>query len=84
MRKYKSKKVRLLLVLAILLVLGIGIGYSVLTEKLEVESSVAINEMKWDIGFSSSEDNGGSILSESSISDDGKTLTVMCNFGSNT
>ena len=84
MRRYKNQKFKLFLVLAILLVLGIGIGYSVLTEKLDVDSSVAINEMKWDIGFSSSEDNGGSILSESSISEDGKTLTVICDFGSNT
>ena len=84
MRKYKSKKIKLLLVLAILAILGVGIGYSVLTEKLDVESSVAINEMKWDIGFSSSEDNGGSILSESNISNNGKTLNVMCDFGSNT
>ena len=84
MKKYNQQKRNLFFIIAILFVLGIGIGYSVLTEKLDVESSVAINEMKWDIGFSSSEDNGGSILSESNISNNGKTLNVLCDFGSNT
>ena len=82
MRKYKNKKLKLLLILAILSILGIGIGYSALSEKLTIDSSVAINEMKWDIGFSAVEDNGGTVLSESTISEDGKTLTVLCDFGS--
>ena len=84
MRKYKNQKFNLILILVILLVLGIGVGYSALTEKLYIDGSVAIKEMKWDVGFSAIEDNGGTVLSESSISEDGKTLTVLCDFGSNT
>ena len=84
MRKYKNQKLNLLLILTILLVLGIGIGYSALTEKLDLDSSVAIKEMKWDVGFSDIEDNGGTVLSESTISEDGKAITVKCDFGSNT
>ena len=84
MKKYNQQKRNLFLIVAILFVLGIGIGYSALTEKLYIDGSVAIKEMKWDVGFSAIEDNGGSVLSESSISEDGKTLTVLCDFGSNT
>ena len=83
MKRYKNQRLKLLLMLTVLSVFGIGIVYSALTEKLYIDSSVAINEMKWDIGFSSSEDNGGSALSESTISEDGKTLTVLCDFGAN-
>ena len=84
MRNYKKQKIQLILILTILLVLGIGIGYSALSEKLKFNSTISLSEINWDIGFTSVEDNGGTVLSESSILNDGKSITVLCDFGTNT
>ena len=84
MKRNRKTKRKLFITLVMLSILSIGLGYAIFTETLTISNSVAISEMKWDVGFSSVADNGGSVLSDSSISSDGKTLTVMCDFGSHT
>ena len=84
MKKNKKTKTKFFVTLAILFILSIGIGYAALTQKLTISHSVTINEMKWDVGFSSVSDNGGTILSESTISTDKKSITVTCDFGLST
>lgn len=40
--------------------------------------------MKWDIGFASATDNGGTITSIPTISSDKKSITISCNIGTST
>ena len=84
MRRNRKTKRKLFITLVMLSILSIGLGYAILTETLTISNSVAISEMKWDVGFSSVSDNGGTILSESTISTDKKSITVTCDFGLST
>lgn len=81
MKKYKKHKHKLYYLIIILLILCIGIGYAVLNETLTISNGIVLNEMKWDVGFSKIEDNSGDVKAEAEISNDGKTITVYCDFG---
>lgn len=81
MRKRHAQK-KFLLMSFLLIVVGLGIGYAILSQRLNISNSVLFDNMKWDVGFSSVADNGGTITSTSSISSDGKSITVNCDFGS--
>ena len=83
MKKYKKHKHKLYYLIIILLILCIGIGYAVLNETLTISNGIVLNEMKWDVGFSKIEDNSGDVKAEAEISNDGKTITVYCDFGVN-
>ena len=84
MKKYRQQKQKFYFILTLLLVVAIGIGYAVLTETLTISNAAKLNEMKWDIGFANVEDNGSTIDSEYEITNNGKTITVLCDFGSST
>ena len=42
------------------------------------------DSIKWDVGFSQTVDNGGTIKSTPTISDDKKSITIECNIGTST
>lgn len=78
--KKKEKKVLILLVI-LLVTIGIAIGYAVLTDQLKVKGSVNYETIKMDVGFSTTEDGGGTVSSSSSISEDKKSITITCDLG---
>lgn len=84
MKTYKQNNNKTIILLLILFAIGLGIGYAVLTEKLTIDSSVEYNSMKWNVGFVSATDGGGSITTTPSISQDKKTITITCNLGTST
>jgi hypothetical protein len=88
MRKTNDKRKFYMLVI-ILFVLGIGLGYAVLTEKLTISNVLSYDSMKWDVGFDqvielNSADYNNSLIANTSISSDKKSISLSCDLGSNT
>ena len=81
MNQYKSAKQNFYFIIALLCILSIGIGYAALTENLNVDQAINYVSMKWDVGFIEASDNGGTITSTSTISDDKKSISINCNIG---
>ena len=81
MKRYRRTKRQFYFVLFLLLIMSIGVGYSVLTERLTIDTSISYTSLKWNVGFSTANDNGGSVLADASISEDGKSLSVSCEIG---
>jgi hypothetical protein len=84
MNRYRQSKNNFYFIIVILFILGIGIGYAVLNERLTIDNTISYASMKWDVGFASVEDAGGTIESTGSISNDGKSINVSCNLGLST
>ena len=84
MNKYNQSKHNFYFIIVILFVLGIGIGYAVLSERLTIDNTISYDSMKWDIGFTSTSDNGGSVTSIPTISSDKKSITISCDLGTST
>lgn len=84
MKRYSQSKKKFYFILIMLFILSIGIGYAVLTEKLTIYNTVSYNSMKWDIGFSSASDNGGSVTAVPTISSNKKSLSIACDIGTST
>lgn len=84
MKRLEQQKMQFHCILIIFFALSLGLGYAILTEKLTIDNTISYNSMKWDIGFSSVVDNGGTILSNSTISNDQKTININCDLGTNT
>lgn len=83
-RKRKNEKKRTSVLIILLLVLALGIGYALLNESLKINSSVNYDTIKWDVGFYSTSDGGGTVKSQPSVSSDKKTLTISCEVGTST
>ena len=66
----KKDKRNLLLLFLLLFAFGIGLGYAVLSQQLQITNTVKYDSMKWNVGFDSAVDNGGSVNSNSEISSD--------------
>ena len=81
-QKKEKKKIHLFLFLFLLII--IGLGYAVLTGKLSINNSLNYDSIKWNVGFSQAVDNGGTIKSIPTISDDKKSITIECNIGTST
>ena len=84
MNRYKKQQQNFYFILSFLLILGLGIGYALLSEKLTLSNSISLSEMKWDVGFSNVEDNGSTISTTAEITNNGKSITVICDIGTNT
>ena len=56
MRRRNKSKNNLLILLLVLIVLGVGIGYAVLSERLTIDNTISYDSMKWDVGFTATED----------------------------
>ena len=61
MNRYNQAKHNFYFIIVMLFILGIGIGYAVLTERLTIDNTISYASMKWDVGFASVEDAGGTI-----------------------
>ena len=81
MRRRYNRNKNTFFLLTILILVGIGIAYAILTEQLNINNILSYDAMKWEVGFSSIVDDGGTIESSGVISDDGKSITVTCDFG---
>ena len=84
MRRSNDQRKKLLFLLIFLVLVWFGVAYAVLTERLVINNTLSYDAMKWEVGFSKTEDNGGTITSTSSITNEGKSITVNCDFGENT
>ena len=86
MRQTNNKKeVKKIIILgAILLTIGLGIGYAILSEQLKLNGSVNYNSMNWEIGFATVSDGNGSVVANTAVSEDKKTITINCNVGTST
>ena len=84
MNRYNQAKHNFYFIIVMLLILGIGIGYAVLSERLTIDNTISYDSMKWDIGFTATSDNGGSVTSIPSISSNKKSITISCNLGTST
>ena len=82
--KEKKDKKKLLLLLLLLLIFVVGIGYAVLSQNLKIEGEVNYGSMKWNVGFTTAADNGGTVEATSSVSADKKSVTVSCDLGTST
>ncbi len=80
-KKNKKDKRNLLLLFLILFAFGIGLGYAVLSQQLQITNTVKYDSMKWNVGFDSAVDNGGSVNANPQISSDKKTMTIACDLG---
>ena len=81
MKQANFEKNKFLGIVLFLLVFAIGIGYAILTETLTISNTVNYDSMKWNIGFTSTSDNGGSKTSIPSISSDKKSINISCDLG---
>ena len=84
MQRYNKQKRSYCFILILLLMLSIGLGYAVLSERLTIYNNVSYDSMKWDVGFTSAVDNGGSVTSIPSISSDKKSISILCDIGIST
>ena len=56
MRRRNNEKNKFIVLILMLFVLAVGIGYAVLTEKLTINNTISYDSMKWDVGFTATED----------------------------
>ena len=90
MRRRNNEKSKFIILIALLFVLALGIGYAVLTEKLTINNTISYDSMKWDVGFSSVGkaigwwDEESAIDAEMVISEDRKSLSYVCDLGTET
>ena len=84
MRKQNNQKKKIYPLLFLFLIIIIGLGYAILTSKLSINTSVNYDSIKWNVGFSEAVDNGGSVKSIPSISEDKNSITIQCNIGTST
>lgn len=89
MKKVSLYKRKLYFTIAILFIICMGIGYAILSERLSVDTSISYSEMKWDVGFDqvielNSADYNNSLIANTSISSDKKSISLSCDLGSNT
>ena len=80
MRRVNHKKKLTSIIIALIVVL-LGVGYALLTQKINIGNTLSYDSIKWNVGFSNIVDYGGTITSTSSVSEDGKTITINCDFG---
>ena len=81
-RKYEKKKT--LVFICLLLMFSLSLGYAFLSEQLKVDGTLNYGAMSWDVGFSNAYDGGGTVSSSSAISQDKKTISVICDIGTTT
>lgn len=87
MKKYKRNKKLFFVLLVLLLVLFMGLGYAVLTQQLKLNNTVSYDAMKWNVGFTevnALEQTAGAIVPTVSISENKKSISISCDFGTNT
>lgn len=80
-QKNKKDKNKILLLLLFLVSFGLGLGYAVLTQQLSITNTVNYGSMKWNVGFNTASDDGGSVTASPVVSDDKKTLSITCDLG---
>ena len=85
MKRFSSYKKRkfMYITLSLIFISFIGIGYSTLSQELTAQSIITYEPPPY-IGFREAHDNGGTKKSTNTISEDRKTITFNCNFGSDT
>ena len=84
MRKNKQEKKKLIGMLCLLFLLALGLGYAVLSQQLSINSTVDYDALKWDVGFTTATDGGGSVTAVPTLSQDKKSITVSCKVGAST
>ena len=83
-QKNQKDRKKLILLLLLLIVFCVGIGYAILTQQLSINNTVNYGSMKWNIGFDTAENNGGTVVAAPTIAEDKKSMTIACNLGSST
>ena len=84
MRRNKKQKKSFVVTLCLLITVVLGIGYAVLSQQLSINGGLEYGTMKWDVGFSSATNGGGTINSNPTIADDKKSITITCDIGTST
>ena len=84
MNRIKDQKKYIRTLLIILTIITVGIGYAALTQKLTIDGNISYGTMKWDVGYKTAVDGGGTISSNPVISSDKKKVTITCNLGTST
>lgn len=84
MRRNKKQKKSFVVTLCLLLTMVLGIGYAVLSQQLSINGGLEYGTMKWDVGFKSVTDGGGTINSNPVIASDKKSITITCDIGIST
>ena len=78
MRNHRKINKHFRSLILLILILTLGLGYAVLTQRLSIGANISYPAIKKDIGFSSATDNSGGFPSYSTISENKKTLEIIC------
>lgn len=82
--KEKKNKKKLLLLLLLLFTFGLGLGYAYLSQSLSINPSINYGSMKWNVGFTTATNGGGSVTAGAQVSTNKKSITVTCDLGTST